>query len=415
MERPLRRLVYWIALVGLLVLWLPARVAAQEPAARGAKADALPWMVRIADEAPVVVGALRSGDLHVLHAKTGEPLKGVADPFSGAEIWRLDIDASGELVAALTRDNRVWLWRWRRDEAPKVVVVLPGKEAASNGFRFGAMLQFDPTGERWIVGHGDGGARLLDRRGEVVASFRPAVPRSEGHGGVGERCVAWSMTGLAHAWSRSGKRLALATTHGPCIFRAADGQELASGFFTDDAAVESLALSGDGTRLVCGRYRGLVTMHDVTTQKELWSFEHHCPIWGPHDGEWSSLGIGALQFSPDEFLLAATSITGVCGIVLDPTTGKPYWTGGHSGGRMGEPAAITWLPGGRGFFFAFVSGVMPIQQVRFEKPEHEEFASQPTRERGTPVDVGWEGVGVYVSVEAICAVDAASFRRLWQR
>jgi len=212
-------------------------------------------MVRIADKAPVVAVSVRGGALSMLHAGTGEILKEVEDPLPGAEVWRLDLDASGDLVALLTRDSRVWLWRWREEEAPTQSATLPAHVDTGYRWRFGATLEFDPTGMRLLAGHGKGGALLLDRAGETLAAFLPsngegkggAAPR-EGDGAQEPRALDRRLgqnnhwfQGLNHAWSESGGQLALATSRGTSLFRTSDGAELASGLLPADG-VESLCL-----------------------------------------------------------------------------------------------------------------------------------------------------------------------------
>ncbi len=395
-------------------------------------------MARIADEAPVVAGSYRDGRVVLLHAETGAILKALPQATGEAELWRLDIDRSGDLLALLTRDNRVWLWRWRTEEAPSVVATLPGELSTWKGWRFGAALEFGPQGERLLVGHVSGGALLLDRQGQTIATFgheEPAAPEpgeagltDSGSAGppdtetevgfVDEDGRRW---GVVHAtgfdfprsWSKDGARLALITGQGPCVFDTKDGKLLAAGIGPGDDRMESLALSPEGDHLVTGCYGGAIAKYEVATGTKVWSHVNEGSFGTGHDPGFNPISIGALRFSPDGGLVAATTTTGIHGVLLKASSGKVMWEGGHRGGRMGEPAEIVWMPKGNGFYFAYVSGVMAIAQVRLRKKPDPGFAGERGGARGTLPDLGWGGIGAYASSDVITAIDGESFEPLW--
>ncbi|MEL6905031.1 MAG: hypothetical protein AAFP22_06475, partial [Planctomycetota bacterium] len=350
-------------------------------------------------------------------------------PVADAELWRLDVDPSGERVALLTRDNRVWLWNWRVDEAPKVVATLPGEISGGVKYRFGAALEWGPRGKRLLAGHGYGGVLLLDREGETRLSFtdEPAArPRddaestpSEEAGGEPEpekwRAIHATGFDLPRAWSPDGGRLALASARGPLLFDAGTGEEVASGFDLVDGPIESLALDAGCARLLVGQHGGVVSLHDIATKERRWSYAFIDPFWGGHDPQWNPMGVGAVEFSPDGELVAATFNSSVYAVLLGAKTGEQLWTGPQCGGRMGEPSAVVWESDGRGFFHAFVSGVMPVRQVRLTSGEGGGFAGQIDRDRGTLPDIGWNGLAVHVTPKEIRAMDPSTWKPRWTR
>ncbi|QDV08866.1 hypothetical protein Poly30_44210 [Planctomycetes bacterium Poly30] len=109
----------------------------------------------------------------------------------------------------------------------------------------------------------------------------------------------------------------------------------------------------------------------------------------------------------------ATTTTGIHAVLLRASSGELAWEGKHCGGRMGEPAGIVWQHDSKGFFFAFVSGVMSIHQVCLREESASGFAEEQTRAVGTLPDFGWDGVGVFNGSKAITAVSDADLRPVW--
>ncbi|QDV08875.1 hypothetical protein Poly30_44300 [Planctomycetes bacterium Poly30] len=380
-------------------------------------------MVRIADEAPVVAASFADGRLLLLHARTKDVLKSLPAATGAAELWRLDMDRSGDLVALLTRDNRVWHWRWRTEDAPHVVATLSGELGTWEGWRFGAALEFGPAGKRLFVGHARGGALLLDGEEKAIVTFGdrgPASPQpGEADAGIvdedGKKWRAVRATGFdfPRSWSKDGERLALITEGGCSVFSTDDGRLLASGIGPEDGSAESLALSPEGDHLVAGCYGGALVKYEVATGKEIWRHLNTGSMGMGHDPSIFPLSFGAVQFSPDGTLVSATTTTGIHAVLLRASSGELAWKGKHCGGRMGEPAEIVWQPDSKSFFFAFVSGVMSIHQVRLREESASGFAEEQTRAVGTLPDFGWDGVGVFNGSKAITAVSDADFRLLW--
>ena len=71
------------------------------------------------------------------------------------------------------------------------------------------------------------------------------------------------------------------------------------------------------------------------------------------------------------------------------------------------------MPNNEGFYFAFMSGVTPIQQVRLHDDPIQGVAEELARVGGTLPDTGWHGIGVFASSVAITAVEPVTFERLW--
>ncbi|MEM8712474.1 MAG: WD40 repeat domain-containing protein [Planctomycetota bacterium] len=380
------------------------------------EAEPFPWMARIADEAPVCLVHERFGDLALCGAETGANLKSIEEDTLGSAVWQVDLDPSGDLVALLTEDLQVWLWRWRSESSPQPVAKLEAKGEVWHGWRFGAVVEFSPSGDRVLAALPRGEVLLLNRAGERVPLGVRATSETSatGDGSDGHGTLRGAFA-LPHAWSSDGKRLALVRQSSACVFGALDGRVMTRFPDNPSAPMESVALDADGSRLAIGRYGGVIQGYDVESASEIWSYTFAETLMGGHDPQWNPIGFGDLEFSPNGALLAATSTTSIHGILLDAASGEALWSGAHQGGRMGEPAAIRWQPGSTGFYFAFVSGVMPIVRVAIEEQEEGMIVKERTLERGTLPDIGCGGTGIYVTGTTARSIEAASHSALWRR
>lgn len=402
--------------------FIAALVAGDQEAPRPKiKADV--WGAVIAEDAPVIVAFDREGTLFVLDAEDGEIRRRIGAGAFGGPVWLFDLDPSGECVAALTEDNRVWLWDCRKVEPPRVIATLPGGLPHRTGRRWGGCVEFSPGGKRILVGHGEGGVLLLDRDGRAVATYH-----SQDDARVPKTTTVWRTVHAAgwvtpRAWTRDGSRFALSTDVGPCVFDAASGEVLHSGLDVPDGRVECLAFDPSGALLASGHYRGEVALTRVRTGKRIWTHVHEDPILGVHDGGLSLIGVGGLEFSPDGRLLAATVNTSIHALLLDAGDGRRRWLGMHFGGRMGEPATVCWAPDGASFYHTYISGGT-VGHVRLgagdDGSSSEDPADLRVEERrawsdlyATLPDIGWNGVGVHVAKRLVLGIDAKAGRRLW--
>lgn len=381
-------------------------------------------VVAIADDAPVVVSYFKGRPLQVIDARDGRVERSIAEPLSNTRPWQVDVNPAGELIAILSWDNRVWLWKWRDEPLPRPVATLPGLLSPESQMRGAAIIEFAPGGDRLLVGHGLGGLLLLSSDGEWIATLhegrrrsdRPAMAdrddtnsSSAGNGLVEPRPSGWE---VHRSWTSDGQVLALATIDGPCLFDAGTGERVASGFDIPGEALVSVALNAEGTRLATGHWTGIVTLHDARTRERLWTYTHIDPSSGGH-GDWENISVGDLAFGPDGDLLAVTVDTLIFGLLLDARTGERLWLGPPCGGRMGHPAGLVWFPSGHSFLFAYVS-IGEIWQVLLGPGAPGAVATQVMREEwGTLPDTGWNELAVYLTDHAVRAVDP-TWKTLWR-
>lgn len=380
--------------------------------------------VAIADSEPVVAYLDSEGVLAIVDARSGEVRKESSESFPSG--WNLDLSPDGRCVALLTRDDVIYSWTWQDEESPREAGKLAGEPAIWKKWRFGCRVEFSPDGRRLFVARPRSDRLLLDASGERVAVIPRedvSVPKEPTESGY--RVIHASGFDVPLAWSRDGARLAVVTVGAPRVHSSETGERLDLDLEPFEPLAESLAFSPDGKALVAGHHTGRVVRWNLETGKKDWVFEHVDPVFGVHGGEWSSLGIGDLAFSPDGSELAATTITSIYALLLDPASGEQTWIGPHCGGRMGEPAVITWTADRSRFFHAYVSGVMPIQLVhpRANPVEGVDPAdidrSKAIVQRdlgcGTPVDLGWSGIAVFGQGDRVVAFDTRTDEIAWGR
>ncbi|MEM9380927.1 MAG: WD40 repeat domain-containing protein [Planctomycetota bacterium] len=375
--------------------------------------------VAIADRAPIVAAVGRTEPLRILNAEDGAVLKTSTPDVPWA--WNLDVSPDGETVALVTRLGKVLLWNWREEDAPARVAFLDGTPGWTD-WPFGSHVSFAPDGRHVLVAHHRSERLLLRRSGDVVARIpRVAAAIELEPTEDGFRAIHASGFTEAVAWSPDGSRVALVTEGRPAIHDAHTGERIDVDFPDFEPTAESIAFGPEGRRIATGHFRGKVVLWDLETGEPLWIHEHEDPFWGKHDDAWNSMGIGDLAFSPDGASLALTTVTGIHAVLLDAETGRQEWIGPYNGGRMGEPAGVTWTTSSRVFYFAFVSGCCAVRRVDL-RPEATEGMKPAPRGRkqfdlepGLPVDLGWNGRAAGISEGAVVVREAVSGRVVWRR
>ncbi|MEM1450945.1 MAG: hypothetical protein AAGI22_17635 [Planctomycetota bacterium] len=372
-----------------------------------------PDAVVLAEDAPAVVVLGRGGALRVLNAEDGELL---AEAMGWrARGWALDVSPDGELVALLTRDGRIYLWPWRDQEQPKPIGQLEGQAAWANS-RFGGHVSFSPSGHRILLSHDSSDRLLLDREGNVVA----AIPRQrhtiEVDDEDGWRPVMASGFRDAVAWDPTGGSFALVTEGRPAFHDATTGAPLDVELSQHDESVLTLAFGPDGRSLIAGTFRGHVVRWDVESGEIVWDHEHRDPFWGLHDDNGYWIGLGDVAVSPDGAWVAATTTPGIHALLLDARTGERQWIGEFRGGRMGEPAPITWSRDSGCFYYAYLSGAAEVVRVVLgDESDRKRSPLVIELMAGPPLDAGWTGLTVGVTKEGVLARSGSTGELRWAR
>ncbi|MEM6675719.1 MAG: WD40 repeat domain-containing protein [Planctomycetota bacterium] len=391
----------------------PRVVRADLPRATAPRRIGYATDVALAETAPVVAVLGRAGAIQVRSAEDGKVLATSPRRFPSA--WNLDLSPDGATIALLTRDREVYLWDWQGERAPERVTDVD-ERSRWTGWSFGCHVSFSPDGQRLLVCNDTSERFLLDREGLIVAR----IPRVDAQIEIepsedGWRTMHFSGFTEGAAWSPDGSRLALITEGRPAIHDAQTGGRLEIAFTGLEPTAECVAFGPRGRLIATGHFRGKVVLWDLETGIQVWIHEYTDPFFGKHDDQWNSLGVGDLAFSPSGDRIAMTSVTGIYGSLLDASTGERLWIGDFCGGRMGEPAKITWHDDGSAFYFAYVSGVMPVRRVALADDDGRPRPQQFDLEPGCPVDIGWDGRAAGTIEGAVVVRDAVSGRVLWKR
>ncbi|MEM9380925.1 MAG: PQQ-binding-like beta-propeller repeat protein [Planctomycetota bacterium] len=388
----------------------PRPVEAQEIARMGEAKFGQVHEAVIADDAPVVVALGRGGGLRVLAADDGQLLAEAEG--RRARGWALDVSPDGEAVAVLTRDNGIYLWRWRDRARPERVGPLEGRaEWTDSGFGFGGHVSFSPRGDRILVAHDSSDRVLLDRDGRVVARIPRRRATIENVAERDGRPVLATGFDESVSWGPAGASFALVTEGRPVLHDASTGAPLEVDLDAYDSSVFVLALDPGGRRLAAGTHRGHVVCWDLVTGEILWDHEHRDPFRAPQD-----ISFGDVAFSPDGSWVAATTTPSIHALLLDAKTGQRVWIGPHRGGRMGEPALITWSLDGGCFYYSYMSRLGEVRRVALgaEGP-----GSRPPVQvdlmAGSPLDVGWSGLAVSATKEGVLARNGSTGELRWAR
>lgn len=236
------------------------------------------------------------------HVATGEVeavLPGGAPQGHGMSVMSLAFDPTGQFLASASNDRTVRIWRV---QTRNTTAVLTGHNGPVNA------LAYSPDGLRLVTGGADGLLNLWDvARGAVIATARPNPQRQRANDPAGDAINALAVSPDGR-WVVIGRengdllRYALANLGGEALLpRGAAGQ----------GAVETLAISGDGRRLVTS-----VVSRALTRAAELPSVE--CDV------ELRTMPQGAVQAR----LARASNLVYACAVSPDST--RVAYAGGDS-------------------------------------------------------------------------------------
>lgn len=348
----------------------------------------------LAADAPIVVVGLDAGSLVVLDSADGA-VRARVD--LGEALHSVDVDPSGQLVAALTSTGRLILWHWS-DAAPSTT--RPFGENRS--VRDGHVLAFDPTGERLLVGVVGVEAKVVARDGRELGTL-PQVTD------------LWRHT--AAQWGVGGERIAALCGNAVVVV---DGRTCAP-LLTNAGAplvIETKAkitcfeLHPAQPRLATGHADGRIRVHELATGAEVQCLEHVDPFWGPPPKEPLDNGfdevpsIGWLAHSRDGSRLAYTTVSGVHLGCFDLARAERIAISPFAGGRMGVPSPITWGPGDRRVYYTFSA----LHWLQFGYgPRYGDFDV-----RAELPSFGPGGAGVCLVGGDLCGFDDASGALTWR-
>ncbi|MCC6409931.1 MAG: PD40 domain-containing protein [Planctomycetes bacterium] len=343
------------------------------------------------------------GVVDLLDARTGKRVRRIAT--FASQVWTLALDATGTRIGVLTSDGAFWLVGLDLSSPPREVGRIGGTRARDR-WSSGASVLPSPDGQRWFVAASGFGALLCGERGE--------------------RIPIWQVASLDHVlvaadWSPDGKLIAWAPLGQVRFFDADTGRESAPMIATD-SLVLCLRFHPDGRRLVTGHQDAHARVWDLETRRTLLDepfpgivlgLETAKPLLDDsfHDMWASSSSIADARFSPDGSRLAYSTVSGVFVVVLDLASKHRIYESGHLGGRMGEPAELTWSGDSRRVWHSFASSVCELDGVELE-PKVRELGM---RVDSGPVRAGSSGVGISIHYEGAHGIDTGTGFVLWRR
>ena len=335
------------------------------------------------DDAGTQVAVTHGETVRFLNARDGRQ---TSSPVPlGNSVWAVAFAPGGQRLAALTWDGRVHVLDPMQHTPADSWDALGPPPKKELGWAFGAVLQFDPSGTRLLVG---GQARPL------------GLWTTDGH-----LIATWSSPGdffaVPVAWSASGKLLAIPHESTIAFFDgstgAATNQEL-----TTPARVFSVAFSPDERWLATGHSDNRVRLWDLTTRELV--FDHHFD--DIFDAE---MNINAVAFSPDGAMLAAStgeySYLDVLRVPSGDVVRHYEWGGGH----FGEPYELRWNLDGTRLWYPFVCGGMPCDEMVFDG------RAAGLKYRGRSPRISRTGIGIATTLGGVLALDTAGGRCLWYR
>ena len=245
--------------------------AAGEPVAEGFEVSGAELCfvsaARLADSAPVAVGASHAQPIRIFDADTGTVLKEFELADGAVDVVSLDIDEAGERVALLDGNYRVWLWDWRGAEPPKPVGDLPLYEPSTNRALALESIRFGPRSERLVVGQPHSGAFLLNRDGLIVRRLGTGLDLS---GVAPPADLPGFVVDVSQAsWSEDGGRVLLLVDGRPRLLEAETGDEIILPSATAAPLVQYLTLSPDGEWIATCDAQQQLTLTRVATGEVL--------------------------------------------------------------------------------------------------------------------------------------------------
>jgi WD40 repeat protein len=324
---------------------------------------------------------------------------------------------------ALLYDGTLVRWSTDRSDVMARVDGFPGLEAPETWHvRFGARLEWAPGGERLAVGVSKNPIQLFDAELNHVAAIPGALDNSfMSH-------LAWDPAGEL-LLSLSGNRLRAHDADGqpaPLPF-----QPTSEGATEDDdpLSISDVAFwaasPGDGGSdlLAVGWNNSKVHVHRWPTGEPLVTVAiddflvHHIP---------------SLRFSEDGRFLAVGSASSTFAEVFRLPDGEQIATSGFSGGRMGEPLALAFCPGGSSLWFNYLTPGMELGRLDLS-PEGEVHVPPGYRHykwggpgfnkskrysrfgAGSVPHFSGAGLGATHASKSLYVFDPQSGYRLWER
>ena len=341
---------------------VPEATRVEEPRVFLEPPESSPLPVAVAIDPPgerVLVG-YGDGSLELLDARAGELVRSLRPRESA--VWKTVFSPDGASFAALFHDGTLGIWKTAGGEA-----VFLGRAVAESRraeqwhelmgvddlgpymeqvarieWDFGAVLTADPAGNRLLVAAAEGrGVGLWTWGGELVREWDLSEPPH-------------LYFHVPFIWSPDGATIALASENDVRLFDGRTGAERSR--LSCPSPLRSLDFHPSGERLVTG--------HDDGYVRE-WKLADGSLVWERSvEKEYENLilpaevpAIGWVSYSPDGKALACTTVVVVRTIVLDTETRNLRWAGPSQGGRMGEPAEVTWSPDGSRLWSTYLSGL----------------------------------------------------------
>jgi WD40 repeat protein len=256
------------------------------------------------------------GRLDLFDARTGKRLHALRD--KGAAVNNLAFAPDGRSLAAGLHSGEVRYW-----EVPSESEGKARRRAGEPGWGFASTMSFSPDGRHLFV------ANYPHR----VGLFEVATGREVWRGPI-STAAAFTANGAQLAVALGGPRLT--------ILNAATGKELAKVPLNTSArenffnAVDSLAISPDGTRLAVALYDGKVSLCDVRDGEETRQF----PAVGPPEGKFAGISLRdsnravVVAFSPDGRWLLSGCDDGHVRVWEVATGAEVLRRTGHEGGVL---------------------------------------------------------------------------------
>ncbi len=154
----------------------------------------------------------------------------------------------------------------------------------------------------------------------------------------------------------------------PKLLDRATGEEIEHAG-TWEREVDCAALSPDGTKMICGHARGVITMTDLVSGMRLWEHAYVDPDWGPYAEFTNSSCPRDFAFSTDGMTIAVVLTPPIRGLFLDALDGRALGVSAPGAGRMGSSAEVFWMDDDQMLFHHESYG--PLHHVRLDRAQNE--------------------------------------------